>query len=116
VEHRFAAPEHGGVEDDCRIRSALVGGDVVDDLVAARLLFAVADKPDVHGELAGLREVGRGLEERVQLSLVVGRAAAVEPAVANRRLERRRLPLVERRGGLHVEVAVDEEGGRVFLG
>jgi hypothetical protein len=50
-----------------------------------------------------------GLEETEDLALVVGRAARIEPAVADRRLERRRGPLVEGIGRLHVIMPVDEQ-------
>ncbi len=45
-------------------------------------------------------------------SLVVRHAARVEPSIANRRRERRTVPLVERVGRLHVVVPVDERGQR----
>ena len=41
-------------------------------------------------------------------ALVVGRAAPVQPAVADDRLERRALPLVGRALGLHVVVRVQQ--------
>ena len=71
---------------------------------------------EVHGGggAAGGGEVGadaEGVEEH--LALVVGRAARVEPAVADDRLEGVGVPAVLAGGGLHVVVAVDEDGGRV---
>ena len=52
-----------------------------------------------------------GLEEAEHLPLVVGRPAGVELPVANRRLEGRAEPLVQRVGRLNVVVPVDEQGG-----
>ena len=50
----------------------------------------------------------RGAEMHVDLALVVRRAAAEHPAVAGDRLERRRLPELDRVDGLDVVVAVDQ--------
>ncbi len=110
VEGGNAALDHPAVEHDGGVRATLVGGDPVDDRVAADLLFAVAGESDVDGELARCGETLGGLQQHVQLPLVVGDAAGVEPAVALHELERRRLPLIERVGGLHVEVPVAEDG------
>src|SRR5205807_7465359 len=59
------------------------------------------------------RELRGGLQEYTGLAFVVGDPPRVCPAVAHRELERVALPELERRGRLHVEVAVDEHGGRV---
>ena len=50
-----------------------------------------------------------GLDVHEHLALVVGRAARVDLAVANRGLERRRGPEIERIDRLHVVVAVEED-------
>src|SRR5918999_1669168 len=107
-------PLHEAVEDHAGIRAALVGGQEVHDRVAADLLLAVAGDSYVHRQRIRRGELGRRAELRVQLTLVVDGAARVEPAVANGRLEGRRHPLVERRRRLHVEVAVDENRGRIL--
>ena len=52
-----------------------------------------------------------GLDVRIHLAFVVGRAARIEIAVALGRLEGRRLPELQRIGRLHVEVTVAEHGG-----
>ena len=52
------------------------------------------------------------LEVHEDLALVVGRPARVDLAVADRGLERRRLPQVERIDRLHVVVAVEEDRRR----
>ena len=99
-----------------RVRTPLVLCEPVDDRVPADLLLAVAGDADVHGQcvLGGKRR--RSLEQQVELALVVGDAARVQPLVADRRLERRALPPVERGRRLDVEVAVDEDGcGRVGI-
>ena len=84
--------DHAAVEDDRRVGAALVGLEELDDRVAAGLLLAVAAEADVDRQLAGPRELARGGEQHVELALVVDRAAAVEVAVADLGLERRRSP------------------------
>ena len=78
--------------------------------MAADLLLAVARETDVHRQRIRGRELLRALQQHPELALVVGDAARVGPLVAHRQLERLRLPLVQRRGRLHVEVAVEEDG------
>ena len=56
----------------------------LDDRVAAGLLLAVADEANVDRQLAGPRELLGRLQQRIELALVVGDAARVEPAVADR--------------------------------
>src|SRR5205814_10137427 len=97
---------------DRRVRAGVVGGEVVDDRVAADLLLAVAGEAQVDRERVRLDELLRRLEQDEDLALVVGDAARVRPAVPHRQLERLALPEVERRGRLHVEVAVAEDRGR----
>ena len=110
VERRHVPPDHPAVEDDRRVRTALVGLEKLDDRMAAGLLLAVAAEADVHGQLAGARQLTRRREEHVELALVVDRAAPVEVLTADLRLERRRIPQLERVGRLHVEVSVAEDG------
>src|SRR5262249_51559226 len=64
----------------------------------------------VDGQGAGSRKVAGSLQQCVQLALVVRDAARVQPAVADRCFEGRRVPEVERRRRLDVEVSVDEDG------
>src|SRR3712207_8993189 len=61
-------------------------------------------RSDVHRQLAGARERLGRLQEQVEVALVVRRAARVDPAVAHLGLPRIRVPRVERRRRLHVEV------------
>ena len=71
------------------------------------------DDADVHGQRVLLaKQLGR-LQEREELALVVGDPACVVPAVALVELERRRLPELERRGRLDVEVPVDHHRRRI---
>src|SRR5512132_2273109 len=104
-----ATPLHRGVEDDARVGAAFVPLEELHDRVAADLLLAVADDAQVHRQLALRREQHRTLQQRPELSLVVGHAARVEPLVADGRLERLAVPELERRRRLYVEVAVDED-------
>ena len=113
LEDRNPRLEHVPVEDDAGVSPTLVRHEVVDDRVAAALLFAVAREAHVHRQRALGGEQRRCLQEQVQLALVVGDPARVEPSVAHRRLERRRVPAFERRGWLDVEVTVGDDGRRV---
>jgi hypothetical protein len=111
-ERGHAAPLEARVEDDARVRAPVVGRDPVDDRVAADLLLAVAGDPDVHRKRTLRAEQRGGLQQRIELALVVGDAARVEPLAADRGLERRALPELERRRRLDVEVPVDENRRR----
>src|SRR5437867_2130921 len=74
---------------------------------AAVLLLPFDQKPEVDG-----RAVAAGLdrlEETEHLPLVVGGAAGEQLAIAHRRLDRRRGPLVQRVGRLDVIMPVDEQ-------
>ena len=78
------------------------------------LLLTLHDDLEVDAQLAVRRQ--RGLEtEQVEqhLALVVDRAAGEELVAADRRLERRRLPQLERVDRLYVVVAVDHDGWAV---
>ena len=112
AEGRNVLARHRAVEDDAGVRAALVLGQEVDDRVAAGLLLPVECDPHVDGQLALARQKLRRLEQQVGVALVVGGAPRVQVAVADLRLERGRLPEVERRRRLHVEVAVEEDGRR----
>ena len=109
VELGHAARRHAAVEDDRRVRPTLVGREEVDDLVAAGLLLGVAAHAHVDGKLSRGGELGSRLDQHVELALVVGDAAAEEPAVALLERERVRLPELERVGRLDVDVAVDHD-------
>ena len=111
-EPRLATPDHRAVEDQRRVRTALIGVDPLDDRVAADLLFAVEREADVDRELAGGCELTHGLDEQEHVPLVIGDPARVETAVAMRELERRRLPEIERVLRLNVEVRVAEHRRR----
>src|SRR5215207_10410898 len=58
-----------------------------------------------------LRQRLDGLDNGNEVRLHVGRAAGVDQAVTERRLEWRRLPQLERVGRLDVIVTVDEDRG-----
>ena len=107
-EGGLATPDHRAVEDQRRVRIALIGVDPLDDRVAADLLLAVEREADVDRELAGGCELPHGLDEQEHVPLVVGDPAREETAVAMRELERRRLPEIERILRLNVEVRVAE--------
>ena len=82
-------------------------------MLGADFLFAFDDQLDVDRQLAGLLEVRLDrLEVHEHLALVVGGAARVDLAVADRRLERRRFPQIERIDRLHVVVAVEQDRRR----
>ena len=85
----------------------------LDDGVAADLLLTVEGDPDVHRQPALARKLLGGLQEEIGVPLVVDRPATVDPAVAHDRLERRRLPELERIRRLDVEVAIEEHCRRI---
>src|SRR2546423_4642063 len=103
---------HSAVEDDAGVGAALVVTNEIDDRVTPDLLLAVAGDTEVHGERALLPKKLSRLQERVELTLVVGDTAGVVPAVALGELERRRFPELEWRGGLAVVVALDQHRRR----
>jgi hypothetical protein len=111
-ELRDTALGHARVEDHRCVGASFVGGQVVDDLVAARLLLAVAGEANVDRQLTCRGQLGRGLHEHVQLTLVVDDPARVEPFAALLEREGVGLPEVERVGRLDVDVPVDEHGRR----
>ncbi len=95
ADRRDAAVEHRRVGDDDDVGGEL-GFVVADEVVEVRgadFLLALEDDLHVHRQPAVLLQVRLDrLEVHEDLALVVGRAARVELAVANRRLERRGFP------------------------
>jgi len=91
-------PELGTVlgEDRCQAR-------------ATDLLLALEEKLYIHREL-GMRPQSRcrARDHAEQLTFVVRGAAAVEPVVTDRRLERWRGPFSDRLDGLYVVVSVEQ--------
>ncbi len=84
-------------------------------LRGADFLLALEHDLHVDRQPAGLLQMRFDrLEVHEDLALVVGRAARVDLAVADRGLERRRFPQVHRIDRLHVVVAVEEDGRRAF--
>ncbi|MEJ7666445.1 MAG: hypothetical protein WKG07_46485 [Hymenobacter sp.] len=87
--------------------------DEVVEVGAADLLFALDQELHVDRQVAVLLQMRLNrLEVHEDLALVVGRAARVDLAVANRRLERRGRPQVKRIDRLHIVVAVEQDGRR----
>src|SRR2546430_498451 len=78
----------------------------------ADLLLPVEGDSYVDRERALAGELGGGLEEEVRVALVVDRAARVEVAVADLRLEGRRVPEIERRRRLDVGMAGEDHRWR----
>ena len=90
-----------------------MGADEIVEVFAPDLLFAFENDLDVHRQAAVLLQVRLDrLEVHEHLALVVGGAARVDLAVADGRLERRRLPQVQGIDRLHVVVAVEQDGRR----
>src|SRR5687767_12209163 len=78
-------------------------------MAASDLLLALVAKLEVDRQPAAYAEDGLDrLQVGEHLALVVAGAARVDPAVADRRLERRTVPGVQRLRRLDVVVAVDE--------
>ncbi len=93
-------------------RSAGLEATYFGNSLPADFFFAFEKHAHVQGQLAvGGQQRLQRLDLRPHLALVVDRAARVEVAVALGGLEGRREPLVERIGGLHIVVAVEEHGG-----
>ena len=57
--------------------------------LAGTLLLALNQDPHMDGQLAGAGHRAGDVQQRQEVALVVGRAARVEPSIADRRLERR---------------------------
>ena len=73
--------------------SCLCDADELVEMHAADFLFAFDEEPDVQRQAAGLLQEGLDrLDVHEHLALVVGRAARVDLAVTDRRLERRAGP------------------------
>ena len=87
---------HPAVEDEARVRRAVVGSEKARDRVAARLLLAVADDPEAHRQRSLLDERLDGLQLHPELALVVRDAACVEPLAARLGRERVAIPELER--------------------
>ena len=97
ADRRHAAREHRrvGDDDDVGAQIVLVRADEVVEMLAADFLLALEHELHVHRQAAVLLQVRLDrLEVHEHLALVVGRAARVDLAVADGRLERRRLPQV----------------------
>ncbi len=110
---------HGRVANESQVRLQRLGvlGEEGGQGGRARFLFALEQHADVARQAAGLAEGAAGLEEGHQLAFVVAGAARddalpVRP-VREARLEGRRRPQLERVGGLHVVMAVEQHMRRV---
>src|SRR5919204_199169 len=79
----------------------------------ARLLLSITADAEVDRQRLVPRQLLGRLQEHVELALVVGDSARIDAPVANGRLERVRLPQLERRRRLDVEVSVADNRGRV---
>lgn len=88
-----------------------MGLDEGEEVRGRDLLLTLREEDDVHGEGTPPREGElERLDVEVELRLVVRRAAGMDAAVTDLRLEGRGAPLLERFRRLDVEVPVDEEG------
>ena len=120
-ERRLVGPPHRAVGRDHQVggERLRVGPDVRRQVRAADLLLTLEEEPHVERQRALLgQELPAGLDREVRRPLVVGGTAAAHPVLAGRRvgvagqLERRGHPLRQVAGGLHVVVAVDQDGRR----
>src|SRR3989454_3160954 len=102
----------GHIGDEHRVGSCALGlpAQQVEQHAAAVFLLALDEEAEVHGRSAAA--LLNRLEQAEHLALVIRRATREQLAVAHRRLEWRRGPLVQRLGWLHVVVTVDEQRGR----
>ena len=91
-------------------QASIVPGQEIAQVGTADLLLAFEQAFHVDWQRARRAQPAfERLDVDEHLPLVVGSAAAIETAVAQRRLERRRCPFVERLGRLDVVVAVDQK-------
>ncbi len=87
--------------------------DILGQVRAADLLFALEQELDVEREPALLRaERLQRLRHDVDRPLVIGAAAAADDLTVDCQLERGSEPLAERAGRLHVVVTVHQDGRR----
>jgi hypothetical protein len=111
-DRRGLLVHHRGVGDDDHValQEVLVRRDERLEVPRADLFLALEEELDVDGARArGLQVRLEGVDVDDELPLVVARAPRVETAVADRRLEGRGRPQLERVRGLHVVVPVDED-------
>src|SRR6266567_4034659 len=116
-----ALAEHGSIGDNESVGLELFlvmlnkipEADAADFLFAFDQNFHVNRKPAVH-----FLERFERFEMDVDLAFIIGSTASKEVTVADGRFEGRRGPKIERLGGLHVIVAIKEDGGlaRSFQG
>ena len=108
--------EHLGVgyQREVGLEPVCMGAQELRKCLAAYLLLAFEDDPDVQGQLAtrGRQQRLKRFQMHVHLALVVDRAAGIEVAAALGRLKGGREPLVERVRRLNIIVPVAKAGGR----
>ena len=103
-----ALVQHPGVEHQRGVRTALVLAYPAQGGRRPDLLLPLHEEAYVDRQLASARELAGHVQQREEVALVVGGPARVEAIAANRRLEGRALPGVERPRVLHVVVPVCE--------
>ena len=93
----------------------MLGQEVV-ELGGTHFLFALDEEDQIARQRGSTADVGL---DRIQVSqmlpLVVGRAAGIEVSVFDAGFERRGFPQFERLRRLDIVVAVDEEGGLLWI-
>ena len=117
TNRRDAAREHPRIGDDDDVGAELgfVGADEVVEVDAPDFFLPFENELDVDRQPAVLFQVRFDrLEVHEDLTLVVGRPARVDLAVADGRLEGRRFPQLQRIDGLHVVMPVEEDRRRAF--
>ena len=109
--HRPVQLVESAVPHQHRIRAQLLAvlAQVLRQRIAGALLLALDEEADVQRQLARPGQVLHGLDRGHVVALVVARPSREQVSVSHVRLERRRLPFVDRVGRLHVVVAVDRQ-------
>ena len=113
-DRRNAFGQHGGIRDNERVRleALAILLHEIPQANAADFLFALDHDFHVDGEFARcLPQRLEGFQVDVDLPFVVGGAATVEIFSADGRLERGSSPQIERLGGLHVVMSVNQHRG-----
>ena len=110
---RLGGPPHCPVGGDDQVSHEFgrVPGHIVRQVRTADLLLALEEELHVQRQPAFLVEERLGrLQDQVDRALIIAGPAAAHHVAVDGQLERRRVPLGQVPGGLHVVVAVDQDG------
>ena len=113
TQRRHSLCHHSGIGNDRDIapQRFLIFREKISQIAAADFFFALDHEMQVDRQIAVLLERFLDPENvRENLPFVVGRAARKNVAVFQHRIERRRIPQIERIGRLHIVMSVNHDG------